>query len=182
MSDSDTTSSGDTQNREQITRDAGRAQSLPIQVHAQYIKDISFENPAAPDSLRSNQSRPQMDIDIDMNARHVPDEQTSALYEVTLKLRVRADRQEHTAFIGEIEYGATVELGDIEEDQRQPMLLIEVPHLIYPFARQILSQIVQQGGFPPLYLAPIDFRALYLQQFGDGDAQAAQDSSTGQTA
>jgi preprotein translocase subunit SecB len=175
---SDTTISNETQNRDQITRDAGQAQSLPIQVHAQYIRDISFENPKAPDSLRSNRDKPKMDIDIDMNARHLPDDEISALYEVLLKLKVRADRQDYTVFIGEIEYGATVELGDVAEDQRQPLLLIEVPHLIYPFARQILSQIVQQGGFPPLYLAPIDFRALYLQQFGD-EAQQYGDSGTG---
>ena len=175
---SDTTT-GEHQDTAQITKDAGQAQSLPIRVHAQYIKDISFENPKAPDSLRNDQSKPQMDIDIDMNARHMPDNDISALYEVLLKLSVRADRQEHTAFIAEIEYGATVELGEVEQDQHQPLLLIEVPHLIYPFARQILSQVVQQGGFPPLYLAPIDFRALYLQQFGEDIDQEDQQGGKG---
>lgn len=167
---SDTTPNAE-QDQRQISHDAGQAQSLPVKVHAQYIKDISFENPKAPESLRSHREKPQMDIDIDMNARHIEDNEINALYEVTLKLAVRADRQEHTIFIGEIEYGATVELGDVDKDHHHALLLIEVPHLIYPFARQILSQIVQQGGFPPLYLAPIDFRALYMQQFGDEDKQ-----------
>lgn len=173
MSDTSTENSGHTS---QITHNAGQMQGLPIRVHAQYIKDISFENPGAPHSLRSDKSKPKMDIDIDMNARHIHDSQISALYEVIITLRVRADRDEHTAFIAEIEYGATVELGDAAEDQRHALLLIEVPHLIYPFARQILSQIVQQGGFPPLYLAPIDFRALYLQQFGEEGTQSHQNS------
>lgn len=167
----------DHQNSPDITHNAGQMQGLPIRVHAQYIRDISFENPKAPDSLRGDKGKPQMDIDIDMNARHMPDDEISALYEVIIKLRVRADREDHTAFIAEIEYGATVELGDIDQDNHHALLLIEVPHLIYPFARQILSQVVQQGGFPPLYLAPIDFRALYLQQFGEGDEQGVETAS-----
>jgi preprotein translocase subunit SecB len=139
--------------------------TVPVMIHAQYIKDLSFENPLAPESLRAGKSQPEMDIDIQMESNPVTDEKLKNLYEVVLKLSATAKRDGEVAFIAEIAYGVTVSLGDLPEDQHHPFLLIEVPRQAFPFARQILGNITQQGGYAPLLLNPVDFQAMYMQRF-----------------
>lgn len=155
-----------------IQENAGE-KNTPVMIHAQYIKDMSFENPLAPDSLRKGKSQPEMDIDISMESNPIEDENIKGLYEVVLNLSATAKRDNEVAFIAELAYGVTVSLGDLPEDQHHPFLLIEVPRQAFPFARQILGNITQQGGYPPLLLNPVDFQAMYLQRFGKKAEDAA---------
>jgi preprotein translocase subunit SecB len=147
--------------------------TVPVMIHAQYIKDLSFENPLAPESLRAGKSQPEMDIDIQMESNPVTDEKLKNLYEVVLKLSATAKRDGEVAFIAEIAYGVTVSLGDLPEDQHHPFLLIEVPRQAFPFARQILGNITQQGGYAPLLLNPVDFQAMYMQRFAKKSQETA---------
>ena len=140
--------------------------SLPVTVHAQYIRDLSFENPNAPESLRAGQQAPEMDINIGMDARKIEDTDMQDLYEVVLNIKAEALRGDETVFIVELMYGATVQLQGVPENQHHPMLLIEIPRIAFPFARQIIADTTIQSGFPPLLLNPVDFHALYMQRFG----------------
>lgn len=145
-------------------------QSLPLQIHAQYIRDVSFENPNAPASLRGGLDAPKMDISFNMDARNLEDDKAEALYEVALKVTATALRDEKTVFIAEVEYGAVVELSQVPEDKHHPLLLIEVPRLMFPFIRQIMSDLTQNGGYPPLNLNPVDFAQLYMQKFANKES------------
>lgn len=147
--------------------------SIPVMIHTQYIKDMSFENPLAPNSLRAGKTSPEMDIDISMESNPIEDKDIKNLFEVVLNLSATAKHGEEVAFIAEISYGVTVSLGDLPEDQHHPFLLIEVPRQAFPFARQILGTITQQGGYPPLLLNPVDFQAMYMQRFAKKAENAA---------
>jgi len=155
-----------------VSEDMIPAQSLPITIHAQYVRDISFENPDAPLSIRAGQEMPVMDVNIGMDARTLEDDDVKNLYEVALTISAKAIRDEKPVFIAEVIYGVTVSIGDVvPEDQHHPILLIEVPRMAFPFARQILATTVSQGGYPPLLLNPVDFQALYMERFKDEIAQ-----------
>lgn len=151
---------------------------LPLTVHAQYLKDVSFESPNAPAILRGDAGRPEMKMNIGMNLRQIEDSEIKDLFEVSLRLRSSAKRGDKNAFVAEVEYAALVTAGsDVAQEVMHPLLLIEVPRLLFPFARQILVEMTQQGGFPPVVIPPVDFQALYLQKFGkeieEGRKQAA---------
>ena len=145
------------------------AQKLPIVIHAQYMKDLSFENPNAPASLRpAKDGKPVMDISFSMDAQKTdslgPD--VANAYEVTLGVRATAKKDGIIAFIIEIQYGLVATLEGVSEDKVHPMLLIEMPRYIFPFVRQMIANVTQQGGYVPLLLSPVDFRAFYMQRFG----------------
>lgn len=144
-------------------------QSMPLQVHAQYVRDVSFENPGAPLSLKAGLEAPKMDISFNMDARNLEDEKLKSTYEVALKVNATAVRGDDTVFIAEVEYGAVVELSQVPEDKHHPLLLIEVPRLMFPFVRQIMADVTQKGGYPPLMLNPVDFSQLYMQRFAKKD-------------
>lgn len=151
------------------------ATDIPVTILAQYVRDLSFENPNASDILRGQKELPEMDLNIGMDARKIPDDKEKALYEVVLNVRAEAKRGDDTLFIAELQYGSTVIVGDeIPEDSHHPFLLIEIPRLMFPFARQIMADTTIGGGYPPLLLNPIDFHALYLQRFGDEIEAARQ--------
>lgn len=142
------------------------ANPMPITIHTQYVRDISFENPNTPDSLRAGLSTPTMDVNISMDARHLEDDLSNNMYEVIVTLSARADRGDKVLFIAEVTYGAVVSIGEIvPEDQHHPILLIEIPRYLFPYARQILSEATSSGGYPPLLLNPVDFQALYMERF-----------------
>lgn len=140
--------------------------TAPFIIHTQYIRDASFENPHALAALRPGQSMPEMSINIGMDVRQVTNTDFKHFYEVLLNIKAEAKRKEDTVFIAELQYGMAVSVGEnIPEDNHHPLLLIEVPRIAFPFARQILSSMTMQGGFPPLLLNPVDFHALYMQRF-----------------
>lgn len=160
------------------TREMPQGGNLPIAIHAQYVKDLSFENPNTPESLRNGKSMPVMDVNIGMDARKIADEKMPFLYEVVLNVRAEAKRDDKVVFIAELQYGVSVSLNDMPEDTHHPVLLIEIPRLAFPYARQILSDMTVQGGYPPLLLNPVDFQALYMDRFKDEiqKARAAQNA------
>jgi preprotein translocase subunit SecB len=148
------------------------AGNLPVQIMAQYVKDLSFENPNAPDTFTGNDARPVMDANFAMDARKVEWQGRAHIYEVVLGLQTAARKGDKTAFMCEIQYGILVDMSGVPEDQHHPMLLIEMPRYAFPFVRQIVADLTQQAGYAPLLLAPADFRSFYMQRFGGGQAAA----------
>jgi preprotein translocase subunit SecB len=139
----------------------GAPQQQPqIRILAQFIRDLSFENPNAPESLRATETPPNIDLGVEMNAKGRPD----GFYEVDLKLTARAQRSEGTVFQVELLYGGLFELNGFSEDQLEVILLIECPRFLFPFARRIIADLTAEGGYPPLHLEPIDFAAVYAAQ------------------
>ena len=150
---------------------------MPITILAQYVRDLSFENPNTPDSLRAGQGAPEMNIHIGMDARKIEDATIPNLYEVVLNARAEASRKDQPVFIAEILYGITVSINEkVPEENHHPLLLIEIPHQAFPHVRQILSDLTMQGGYPPLLLNPVDFHALYSQRFAAEMAKSREDS------
>ncbi len=141
-----------------------------LRILAQYLKDLSFENPKAPDSLSSNQPSPKINVSVDVQAKRRTDEE----FESDLKISVTADRDDGPAFIVELVYGGVFRLVNIPKEQVQPVVLIECPRMLFPFARRILADATRDGGFPPLMLDPIDFGALFRQH---AEQQALEDDA-----
>ena len=136
------------------------AQPAPsIQIVSQYVKDLSFENPNAPRSLTS-QTPPQVQINVDVRTNQL----SETTYEVILNLKAEAKVSDQSAFICELSYGGVAQLQNVQKDQAAPYLLIEVPRLLFPFARSVIAEATRNGGFPPLLVQPIDFADLFRRQ------------------
>jgi preprotein translocase subunit SecB len=139
-----------------------------IQVVAQYIKDFSFENPNAPESLISKWPTPETNVQIFL--RHQPIREDA--YECSVNFRIEAIKpleekdkgQKKPCFIIDLSYGALVVLQNIPQDRHAPAIMVEVPKLLFPFAREIVANVTSAGGYPPLYLTPISFEAIYLNE------------------
>jgi preprotein translocase subunit SecB len=140
-----------------------------VSVLAQYVKDLSVENPSAP-AVFQWQVQPSLDVQFNIGVEKHSDE----LHEVTLKIDVSARSENGVHFVVELAYGGLFGLRQVPEEALQPFLLIEAPRLLFPFARQIISEAVSNTGFPPLMLDPIDFAGAYLSQI-----QAAQEQGEG---
>lgn len=125
----------------------------------QYIRDMSFENPGAPGSIMLGGPNPNFQVGINVGVKKQADD----LYAVEITLNARAERESNVLFNVELIYGGVFRMKNIPETQLAPLLLVECPRLIFPFARQVLATITQQGGFPPLMMEPVDFNAIYLQ-------------------
>jgi len=130
-----------------------------VNVLAQYVKDLSFENPRAPASLQTRQTSPGINISVNVSAQQV----SQAEIEVTLTMEARAGADDDVLFNVEIAYAGVFRLNNVPQEHLQPFVMIECPRLLFPFARQIVADCVRDGGFPPLMIDPIDFVALYQQ-------------------
>ncbi len=128
-----------------------------IRVLAQFVRDLSFENPRAPESLRQAAVQPQIDLNVEMNARV----RTDGLYEVDLKLSATAHSEGQPNFQVELLYGGLFQIAGVPEADLEPVLLIECPRFLFPFARRVIADVTADGGFPPFMLDPIDFGAVY---------------------
>ena len=138
-----------------------------FRVLAQYVRDLSFENPRAPDSLRL-EGRPDVEMGVEMSARGRPD----GLYEVDMRLSVKATSEQTALFQVELVYGGLFQLGGFAEPDIEPMLLIECPRYLFPFARQIVAACTSDGGFyPPFLLEPIDFASVYAARKAQNGGQ-----------
>ncbi len=136
-------------------------QAPPLLVNAQYVKDVSFENPRAPASLSDGQRpNPNVNVAIDVNARRMQEKR----YEVVLSIRAEASHDEATLFLAEVHYAGLFTIGDVAEKSIERLLLVHAPHLLFPFARAIIADSVRNGGFAPLMVHPIDFASLYRQR------------------
>lgn len=143
---------------------AGDTGGPGIRILAQFIRDLSFESPRAPESLRAAQ-RPALDMTVEMNARG----RTDQLFEVDLKLGCKAvDDAGGAVFQIELLYGGLFQLQGVVEADLEPVLLIECPRFLFPFARRIISDLTMEGGFPPFMLDPIDFAAVYAARQAGG--------------
>jgi preprotein translocase subunit SecB len=132
-----------------------------IQVLAQYVKDLSFENPGAP--------KPALEVGVDVQARGLGVDQ----YEVQIRVRADAKSANQTVFVCEVTYAGVFMLKNITQENIQPILLIECPRQLFPFARRVVADLTRDGGFPPLLLDPIDFMTLYRAQLAQQKAQTA---------
>jgi len=150
---------------------AANANPPSFSLIGQYIRDMSFENPGAPASIMLGGPNPNFQVGINVGVK----KQSEDLYAVEITLNAKADREKNVLFNVELIYGGVFRMKNIPEKDLAPLLLVECPRLIFPFARQVLATITQQGGFPPLMMEPVDFQAIYLQNLKSlQDAQAAQ--------
>ena len=128
-----------------------------ILVHAQYIKDLSFENPNAPQILMEGTTQPDVEISVNVGAQLIDENQ----YEVTLNLAAKASSGETTLFLVDLSYAGLVTPEGADNDEINPLVMIEAPRLLFPFARAIISDATRDGGFMPLNIQPVDFVAVY---------------------
>ncbi|MEM9055256.1 MAG: protein-export chaperone SecB [Pseudomonadota bacterium] len=156
-----------TQPNAQPTAPAGPS----VRVLGQYIKDLSFENPGV-----AVQDQPNIDLGIDVGATPKGDDGTT--FEVTLKLNARAGTKDQTLFLLELDYAGQFQLSGFPQNEMEPVLLIECPRILFPFARRIISDISAEGGFPPLRVDPVDFAGLYQAQKQRAAAAAAEQAGT----
>lgn len=150
---------------EDAPQDAEAQQLPPVRMLGQFIKDLSFEVPGAPEiysALRENP--PEIPIGLDTSMRHL----SEGTYEVVLKVNIEATVAGRTAFILELAYGCIVEVNEsiVPNEAIHPLMLIEIPRQLFPFARQIISDMTLNGGFPPLMLQMVDFAQIYQAKFG----------------
>ena len=147
---------------------AAGQQNPPLVVNIQYVKDLSFEVPGAPGMYTQLRTQPQVAINLDVQARRVQEGQN--VFEVSLVIRAEAHDNSGqtngqaaapTVFVAELTYAGVFTLTGLPDNAIEPVLLVECPRILFPFARNILSDVTRDGGFPPVLLQPIDFVALW---------------------
>jgi len=171
---------------------AAQGQVPPLVVNIQYVKDLSFEVPGAPQIFSQLHAQPQVNINLDVQARRVQEGQN--VFEVALVIRAEAQEAARTegqaataqgngqapgatpatVFVAELTYAGIFTLSNLPDNAIEPVLLVECPRLLFPFARNILSDVTRDGGFPPVLLQPIDFVALWQARRAQAQPGAAQ--------
>jgi len=153
-----------------------------VSILAQYVKDLSVENPSAP-QVYSWQVQPQLDVQFNLNVEGAGE----GTHEVTLKFDISARSDNGVHFVVDLSYGGLFALRNLPDEALPPFLMIEAPRLLFPFARQVISDAVSSTGFPPLMLDPIDFASAYMaqveaarQQSGIGDGNGGGDGGSEQ--
>lgn len=151
-----------------------------IQVITQYVKDSSFENPNAPESLVAGWGQPETNVQISVSRKHVRDN----LFESALHLRVEAlhNPDNRICFIVDLHYGALVALSNVPAESQLAVLMVEVPKLLFPYIREIVTSMTMEGGYPPLYLSPIQFEQIYLSEVKRLKAEQDQRQAAGGSA
>jgi preprotein translocase subunit SecB len=146
-------------------------QQAPLVVNIQYVKDLSFEVPGAPQVFTQLRAQPQVNINLDVQARRVQENQS--IFEVSIMIRAEAHEASTpagngqsaaappTIFVAELTYAGVFTLSGLPDNAVEPVLLVECPRILFPFARNILAEVTRDGGFPPVLLQPIDFVALW---------------------
>ena len=140
----------------------------PITIHTQYIKDLSFENPGAPQSLRGRSQPPAININVNVNANPLGESD----YDVVLTLNAKAEADNQVLFNVELVYGGVFRVAGFPQEHMLPILFIECPRLLFPFARQVIADATRGGGFPPLMIDPIDFTRMFQQRIAEEQAKA----------
>lgn len=148
---------------------AGPLENQPsFVVLAQYLKDLSFESPRAPNSFQNQQS-PRLDVNVDVQGRGLGPDQ----YEVELSVTAKANRDNEAIFVVEASYAGVFEIKNLPREQLEMVMLVECPRLLFPFMRQIVADATRNGNFPPLMLEPIDFMGIYAANAEKAKQQAA---------
>ena len=147
----------------------GAPQTPPLVVNIQYVKDLSFEVPGAPAIFTQLKANPTVNINLDVQARRITDGQN--VFEVSLVIRAEAHEappaegaapvNAQAVFVAELTYSGVFTLSNLPDNAVEPVLLVECPRMLFPFARNILAEVTRDGGFPPVLLQPIDFVALW---------------------
>jgi len=145
--------------------DGRRPTMLPLTVHAQYIKDLSFENPNAPQNLSGDQAAPSVSVNVDVQASQIGE----GVFEVVLSIHCEAKADKSVVFLTELAYGGVISLQGVPEQHQRPVVLIEGPRLLFPFARSIIANVSKDAGFPALMINPIDFADLYRRRFAQAE-------------
>jgi preprotein translocase subunit SecB len=135
---------------------------------AQYVKDLSFENPNAPRSFGPQNSN--IDLQVNVTGKQV----AANDFEIVLNLEGGAGQGDGVVFKFELKYAGVFRVENVPAEQVQSLVMIEGPRLLFPFARQVIADAVRNGGYPPLYVDPIDFHRLYLKRYAEANPQAAQ--------
>ncbi len=151
---------------------AGQAPSLNIL--AQYTKDLSFENPGAPQSLQARDKAPDININVNVNANPLGGDD----FDVLLTLTAEAKVGDKSLFHAELAYGGVFRIAGFPQEHMLPILFIECPRLLFPFARQIIADVTRNGGFPPLLVDPIDFAQMFSQRMAEEQARAKVSANT----
>ena len=149
----------------------------PVVLNIQFIKDLSFEVPGAPNIFATLREQPRIDLQLDVQARPIEDPNNpdaKNVFEVALQIRADAVAHEQTCFIVELSYCGIFTV-NIAQEMLEPLLLVECPRLLFPFARNILADVTRDGGFPPVFLQPIDFVQLWQQRRAQGDLGLGQE-------
>ncbi len=146
---------------------AGQGGAPALNALVQYLKDFSFENPNAPNSLGPQEKAPNISIQVNVNAKQL----AATDFEVSLSLEAQAGEGTAVLFKLDLDYGGVFRLLNIPQEQIHPIVMIECPRLLFPFVRQIVADATRDGGFPPLYIDPIDFVALYQQKAAEAANQ-----------
>jgi len=140
-------------------RDA--VQDQGVNIHTQYIKDLSVENPNSPAIFMEMEEGPEVSVNLDVEAERLQER----VYEVAINANIGAKVKDKTAFAIELKYAGLISLSDsAADDQRDNLILIEAPRYLFPFARDIISKASRDAGYPPLLINPVDFAKLYEQQ------------------
>jgi len=140
--------------------EGAEAGAPPLILRAQYIKDLSFENPNAPGVLADLNEPPQIEVSVNVGGERHGDSD----YEVTLTINAEAKAGTETAFLIELVYSGYLTVQGVPEEHIQPLVMIEGPRLLFPFARNIIADVTREGGYPPLFLQPMDFASLFQQE------------------
>lgn len=159
---------------------AGQPQTPPLVVNIQYVKDLSFEVPGAPQIYTQLRTQPQVNINLDVQARRVQEGQS--VFEVAIMIRAEAHEAPAggngqtaavppTVFVAELTYAGVFTLSGLPDNAMEAVLLVECPRILFPFARNILSDVTRDGGFPPVLLQPIDFVALWQARRAQAQGQ-----------
>ena len=130
-----------------------------IFINAQYLKDLSFENPNPLDAYKDN-AKPEIKVNVNVGVKKLPDN----AFEVTLDIKTEGKKKDKISFIAEVSYAGIFTLNKVPPEHEKPLLLIEAPRMLFPFARNVLAEATRDGGYPPLMLNPIDFAALFHKQ------------------
>ncbi len=159
--------------------DKSAAAKPPLAVTAQYVKDLSFENPRAPASLvqaGNQQNQPQVAVGVEVNVRQL---QENKLFEVILQNRVEAKQGDESLFLVELQYAGLFTIGEVPPEVVQVLLFVEAPRMLFPFARHIIAESIRDGGFPPMLIQPVDFAAMYKKRIEQAQAEQAAQTKDG---
>ena len=141
-----------------------------IRILTQFIRDLSFENPRAPESLRPTGVQPQIDVGVELNARTRLDD----LHEVDIKFTASAKSEGEAVFQVELLYGGLFQITGVPEESLEPVLLIECPRFMFPFVRKVVADVTMEGGFPPFLIDPLDFAAVFAARRAQMAGEAGQ--------
>ena len=139
-------------------------------INAQYLKDLSFENPNPLEAYKSDE-KPEIKVSVNTVVKKLPDK----AFEVTLDIKTEGKKKDKLSFIAEVSYAGIFTLNKVPPEHEKPLLLIEAPRMLFPFARYILADVTRDGGYPPLMLNPIDFAALYRKQMEEKEGKEGKE-------